>query len=133
MANPTIQDITKRELASGDNKFRQEVLLSGEVVLKGEVLGYVSATQKLGSAGAADVDGREFAAVVAAEAKDASGGDEAITVIYAGDVDDSLLQFDGAETLDTVVAGQPHSYKQLLRRAGIDARTYTADQIPDNQ
>jgi len=133
MANPEVTNIDSRTLEAGDNKYRQEVLLSGENVLEGEVLGYVSASQKLGASGVADVDGREFASVIAAEDKDASGGDEPITVIYAGDVDDQKLVFDGAETLDTVVAGQPYSFKQLLRNAGIYANAYPAVLIEDNQ
>lgn len=133
MVNPVITNIDNRTLAMGNNKYRQEVLVSGEVVVEGELLGYIEVGQKLGASAAADVDGREFARVIAAEDKDASGGDEAITVLYEGDVDDSLLVFDGAEGLGTVVAGQSDSYKQMLRSYGILANTYPNVLVQDNQ
>ena len=133
MANPEITNIDNRNLAMGNNKYRQEVLLTGQVVVEGEVLGFVSASQKLVGAASAAIDGSENARVIAAEAKDASGGDKTITVLIEGDVDDSLLVFDGADTLATVVAGQPDSYKQMLRDYGILANTYPNILIKDNQ
>ena len=132
MANPNIENIDNRTLAMGNNKYRQEILLSG-VVVKGEVLGFISASQKLIATIAAAIDGSEVARVIAAEAKDASGGEKPITVLIEGDVDDSLLTFNAAETLDTVPTGQEDSMGQLLRGVGILANTYPNVLVKDNQ
>lgn len=133
MTNPTILNIDSGVLETGDNKFRQETLLSGEVVVKGDVLGFVTTSGKVRITKSAAVDGSENARVVAFHDVDASGGDKNITVIIKGNVDDSLLLFDGADTLATVVAGQPDTYEMMLRDYGILAVNYSRDQIQDNQ
>ena len=131
--NPVITNLDKRILEMGDNKFRTGILLSGEVVVKGQVIGFVSASQKLKETASASVDGSEFARAIAFHDVDASGGDKPITYIYEGDVDDSLLVFNGGDTLVTVVAGQPDSYKEMLHGVSILANTYENDQVQDNQ
>ena len=133
MSNPEITNVDNRTLEMGNNKFRQETLLSGENVVKGEVLGFVTASNKLMATVLAAVDGSEFARVIAAEAKDASAGDKTITVIIEGDIDDSLLVFNAAEGLTDVVAGQVDTYEQMFRDYGIHANTYPNVLIPDNQ
>lgn len=133
MDNPTITNIDNRTLAMGDNKYRNEILLSGEVVVKGELLGYVTASSKLAATAVGDSDGREYGTVFAAEDKDASGGDTSIKVLIQGDVDDSQITLDGAETLASFIASQPFTIRQILRNAGILVNTYDNVLIPDNQ
>ena len=133
MANPEITNLDNRTLKMGNNKSRTGVLLSGEVAVEGQVLGFVTASGKLALTKSALITGPEFARVVAEHAVDASGGDKPITYIIEGDLDDSLLVFDGVDDLDTVIAGETDTYREMFRDFGILANTYKNDQIQDNQ
>lgn len=131
--NPEISNVENRNLEMGDNKWRTETLVDGESVVKGEVLGIITATEKVAASAIADVDGREFAKMIAAEDKIASGQDEKIRVVFAGDVDDSLLVFDGSEGLASFPVGSDETYREMLRGVGIYANTYPNVLIQDNQ
>ena len=133
MANPAITNSNNRTLKMGNNKSRTGVLVSGETAVKGQVLGFVTASNKLALFKSGNVNGSEFARVVAEHDVDASAGDLPITYIIEGDLDDSLLVFDGADTLGTVVAGQTDTVLEMLRDYSILANTYKNDQILDNQ
>ena len=133
MVNPIITNVDNRTLAMGDNEHSQQILLDGQVVVKGQVLGKVTASGKLIKCIAAAVDGSEIPAYVAAQALSPSGADGTITTIKKGDVDDSLLVFNAAEGLLTVPAGQDRNMGELLRVVGICANTYPNVLIQDNQ
>lgn len=133
MSNPEITNLDNRTLKMGNNKSRTGVLVMGEVAVKGQVLGFVTASGKLALFKSGGATGIEFARVVAEHAVDATAADKAITYIIEGDLDDSLLVFDGADDLDTVVAGQTDTVREMLRDFSILANTYLNDQIQDNQ
>lgn len=130
--NPEIKTIDNRTLPMGDNKYRTGILASGNNAVLGQVLGFLTASNKLGNTAPAKTDGAEFARVIAAHAVDASAGDKDITFFIEGDVDDALIVLDGGADLDTIVAGEVDNYRTMLRDYGILANTYLNDQVIDN-
>lgn len=70
---------------------RTLTLLSGQNVVRGEVLGVVTASGKLKTALAASEDGSEAPQAIAAEAVHANGADAQILVYLGGDFDERKL------------------------------------------
>ena len=130
--NPEIKTIDNRTLPMGNNEYRTGTLASGNNAVLGQVLGFITLSNKLGNTAPAKTDGAEFARVIAAHAVDASGGDQDITYFITGNVDDSQVVLDGGADLDTIVAGEVDNYRTMLRDYTILANTYLNDQVIDN-
>ena len=136
MANPNILNVDHRQLPAGDNRYIDGILASGETVVKDQALGIVTSSGEYAALQSAAVDGSQLIRGFAAQDVDASGGAETIRVLNEGDVDDSQIVFDGADTLATVPAtpaGQPDSYRIMLRDYGMTAKTLSDHFIQDNQ
>lgn len=95
------------KLLYGDNlhKFASgDVTASGAdvAIVEGMVIARVVATNKLKPAVAAVVDGSEYIVGIALETKTiADGSTEELQIVTGGDVNQSLINFAGAETLTT--------------------------------
>lgn len=136
MVNPEILNVTHRDLPAGDNRYIDGILANGETVLKNQALGIVTSSQEFSPLVSAETDGSQLIRGWAVEATDASGGAKALRVLVGGDLDDSQMEFDGIDTLDTVPAtpaGQPDSYRTQLRDYGMFAKTISDLFIQDNQ
>lgn len=84
---------------------RQITLLSGESVVRGEVLGKVTASGKYKASLSAAGDGSETPDLIAAVDADASGGD-LVTVAYErGDFNEDALTVGTAHTLASIREG----------------------------
>jgi len=136
MVNPEILNVTHRDLPAGDNRYIDGILASGETVVKNQAVAIETSGREYAALQSAAVDGTQFIRGFAAEGVDASGGALPIRVLVSGDIDDSQIVFDGADTLATVPAtpaGQPDDYLTMLRDYGIFAKTIKDLFIQDNQ
>lgn len=100
------------------------------VLLQGQLMGRVSATQKLKKLASGSNDGSQFPVGILAEdytVQDMS--DQDVYICVSGDVDETLLVFDGSDNLNTVVSG-----RSLRDRIGADTvgiKLVTADRMTD--
>ena len=101
--NPQFNSSTEvhDKLIAGDKKLVTAVLIliSGENVVRGEVLGQITASLKVNSSLNAAVDGSEVARFIAAEDMDATAGDKEIMVYREGEFDDSEVTFGTGQTI----------------------------------
>lgn len=88
-------------LHAGDKKLVTDVItvVSGETVVRGHVLGKVTASGKYLISLNAAVDGSEVARCVASQAIDASGGDKLGGVYLQGEFDAAEVTFGAGQTL----------------------------------
>jgi hypothetical protein len=91
------------------------VLLSGQNVTRGTVLGKVTASGKLVIVNSAGTDdGRRAPYAIAAESVDATSGDKNILVYLSGTFNQSSMTFGGSDTIAT--------HKDALRNLSIFTR-----------
>ena len=133
MSNPEILDVDHRQLPAGDNRYIDVILANGESVVKDQALGIVTTSGEYAALQSAAVDGTQLIRAWAAEIGDATGGAITLRVLNEGELDDSKMVFDGADTLETVPTGEDDSYRVALRDYGMTAKTLTDHFIPDNQ
>jgi len=96
-------------------------LLSGESVVRGALLGKVTASGKLVLSLSASADGSETPYAIAAATVDASAADAAIPVYLSGEFDSSKVTFGTGHTAASVKDG--------LRAVGIYLKTNTLDAV----
>jgi hypothetical protein len=96
-------------------------LVSGQNVVRGEVLGKITTGGKLAASLSAATDGSETPYAIAAEAVDASGGDASIAVYLSGEFDSDKLTIGTAHTAASIKDG--------LRALGIYLKTNTVDAV----
>lgn len=115
----TSESDTPDELIAGDMKRVSDevVLTSGESVVRGEVLGRVTASDKFIASLAAAVDGSEVPRVIVAEDCDASAGDKRCAVYRTGEFNQDALTLGTGHTADSVRDG--------LRDLGIHLKKVT--------
>ena len=106
-------------IVTGPVNTREVTILSGETIVRGEVLGKITASGKyLGSLSGA-ADGSEVPMSIASEAVDASGGDTVTIVYESGTFNESRITLGTAHTLASVREG--------LREKGIFLKAVTED------
>lgn len=91
------------------------VLVSGQNLPRGAVLGRITASGKLMLSAAGASDGSQTPYAILAEDTDASGGDKTCTVYVAGEFNAGALTFGAGHTAASV--------KDALRDAGIFLKT----------
>lgn len=106
MPNPEIETVDYQGLVLGGWVVTESVTIaSGQSVVRGEVLGQITANDKYASSvrGTAS-DGSETAAVIAAADIDASGGDVVGPVFVSGEFASDQVTFPGTHTAATANA-----------------------------
>lgn len=121
-----------------DNRFQKVTYTNptGGVVnlLKGTVMGRITATQKVLPSVSTATDGSQQPYFVCADDYSvAAGATTDITVCDGGDVDQTLLKFSGAETLSTVITGDVSMRSALERNSRIKLVGRTEQTGIDNQ
>jgi hypothetical protein len=94
-----------RLLARGPIDARKETLISGENVVRGTVLGKITASGKYNKSLAAAMDGSQTPDVIAAEDKDATGGDKEILVYWIGGFNENALTLGTGHTVASIKEG----------------------------
>lgn len=94
------------------------ILLTGQVVVRGQMMGRITATGKWKKYQSASVDGSEIPRGVSAEAIDATAADKKIVIYTTGEFNKNALVFDGGDTLTVAV-------KNLLQ----DVNIHTKDSV----
>jgi hypothetical protein len=84
-----------------DPVFAHYTILTNQVLVKGSVLGVVTASGKLKLTAAAAGDGSEVAMAVLMEDLDTTGADKGFQVLVEGFVNETALTFGAAHTADT--------------------------------
>ena len=139
MANPLITNYDTSKLLIGDNQFIDVVVTASgaDIVLKrGEVVGQIAATLLGTPVTAAAGDGSQFPlGLVIEEITVADGSSETITLVNKGRVSESLVNFAGADTLNTLVgaAGIQQTYRALLEGLGLTVKASVENSAVDNQ
>ena len=135
MANPVIANEDTSQLVVWDGFFDDITLTAPGAVTypKGQVLAFNAGTGKyeITASGTAAVANAK--AVLAQEITFSGAGDSLARACLGGRVDQSLLVFDGSDTLDTIPAGAADSFKTQLRAYGIIAEDLKDQRIEDNQ
>jgi hypothetical protein len=85
-----------------DPVFAHFTILTGLTLVKGSVLGAVSASGKLKLSAAAAGDGSEVPMAILMEDLDTTAGDKGFQVLVEGFVNETALTFGAAHTADTV-------------------------------
>lgn len=104
--------------ANGTRSVDTGVILSGENVVVGELLGKVTASGKYAAYDNGAVDGRETVAGISYAAVDATAGDVSGAVIVVRDAEVRASDL----TYNTVVAGEITTANEELKALGIIAR-----------
>lgn len=94
-----------------------------ETIAVGQIMGRVSATQKLVMCKSAAVDGSQYPAAIAVQELEAvaiAGTVDNIAPCNAGKVNESELVFDGTDDLDTVVDGKSMRDHLIANTKGIE-------------
>lgn len=114
---PTLQTQEFDNLLAGDQAqlvTRSETVASGAgVLVKGTVLGRITASKKLKTVNSANADGSQTAYAVLAADVDATSSDKTAVVYLAGAFDKNQLIFGGTDTVET--------HRDTLRDLGIFA------------
>jgi len=131
--NPVILNVFHRDLPAGDNRWIDGVLASGETVVDKQALGIETVGGEWAALQSGATDGTQLIRGFAAADVDASGGALPIRILVQGDIDDSQIVFDGADTLATVPTGEDDSYLVALRDYGMFAKTLDDHFKLDNQ
>lgn len=97
----------KDQLQAGDFPIRTSklVLISGQNVARGAVLGKITASGKLNLSLSAAGDGSQVPHCIAAEDVDATSGDKDIVVYLSGDFNQNKLIFGTAHTIASTREG----------------------------
>ena len=100
MANPTITNIDLRPLVLGDAVYDKRTVASGQTLVKGNVVGVITAGGALQLCDSGSSNGSEIAKAVMTKDVDASGGAVAnVPVLVGGKVDADQLTFGGSDTI----------------------------------
>lgn len=103
-------------LIQGENPITQGVtILSGQVLVRGAVLGMITASGKYILSLSAAADGSQTPRAICAVDVDATGADKAGQVFVSGEFDESALVFGTGHTAATV--------REPLRAVGIFTKT----------
>lgn len=119
-----------------NNTFDTATFTNGGVdsvtLVEGTVLGRVSATNKVAVCASAETDGSQFPFAVLKGTTTVAAGDSAtLTYAIGGEVDSTLLVFDGTDTLATPVDGR--TMKDHLQLANIVVRNFDEVSKFENQ
>ena len=97
---------TPDNLIAGDFPIRTEkvVLISGQNVIRGTVLGVITASGKYNKSLSAAGDGSQNVFAIAAESVDASAGDKELVVYLSGDFNEDQLTFGTGHTAASTFA-----------------------------
>jgi hypothetical protein len=99
-------------IASGDDlQTRQITLITGQNLVRGSVLGKITASGKYNLSLSAAADGSQVPAAILAEDTNASGGDKVTVAYFGGSFDENALTFGAVHT--------PASTREALRDVGI--------------
>lgn len=135
MSNPSITNYDTGSLVLANGKFGDINLNAAGAIIypAGQVLAFdaTAAKWKITVSGTAVVANAK--AVLAAETEFAGAGDKLVRAIIGGVVDQNLLVFDGADTIDTIPAGAADSFGLQLRDYGIEVIDPAQQLIEDNQ
>ena len=135
MSNPEITNYDTGSLVLANGKFGDINLNAAGAIIypAGQVLAFdaTAAKWKITVSGTAVVANAK--AVLAAETEFAGAGDKLVRAIIGGVVDQNLLVFDGADTIDTIPAGAADSFGLQLRDYGIEVIDPAQQLIEDNQ
>lgn len=77
------------------------VLVSGQSVVRGTALGLITASKKVTVLNSANTDGSQNIYAIAADAVDATTGDQPIPVYFTGEFNQSAITFGGTDTYVT--------------------------------
>ena len=135
MLNPEITNYDTGSLVLENGKFGDINLNAAGAIIypAGQVLAFdaTAAKWKITVSGTAVVANAK--AVLAAETEFIGAGDKLVRAIIGGVVDQNLLVFDGADTIDTIPAGAADSFGLQLRDYGIEVIDPAQQLIEDNQ
>ena len=84
---------------------RKVTLITGQNVVRGAVLGQITASLKVNLSLSAAADGSQTPRFIAAEAKDATAGDKEILVYERADVNENALTLGAAHTIASIREG----------------------------
>lgn len=135
MANPEITNENTGSLVLEDGKFKDITLNAPGAITypQGQALAFdaVAEKWKITESGTAAVANAK--AILAQETVFSGAGDRLVRAVIGGVVDEDLLVFDGADTVDTIPAGADDSFGLQLRDYGIEALSLAEQRIQDNQ
>lgn len=134
MANPEITNENTGSLVLEDGKFKDITLNAPGAITypQGQALAFDAAAGKwkITESGTAAVANAK--AILAQETVFSGAGDRLVRAVIGGVVDEDLLVFDGADTVDTIPAGADDSFGLQLRDYGIEALSLAEQRIQDN-
>lgn len=132
---PVITNNDTSELVIFDGEYADITLNAGGAVVydKGQALAFDASAgkYKLTESGTAAVANAK--ALLSREVEFTGAGDKLVRAVIRGSVDADLIVFDGSDTLDTIPAGEPDSFRLQLRSYGIIAEKLAEQRIQDNQ
>lgn len=135
MSNPEITNYDTGALVLKNGEYKDITLNAGGAIIYpvGQVLAYdaSAAKWKITESGTPAVANAK--AVLAAETEFSGAGDKLVRAIIGGTIDQNLLTFDGADTIDTIPAGEPDTFGLQMRSYGILAIDPAQQLIEDNQ
>lgn len=135
MPNPVINNYDTESLVLKDGYFQDITLnAAGAIVYPvGQVLAFdaTAGKWKITVSGTPAVANAK--ALLAAETEFTGAGDKLVRAIIGGTIDQNLLTFDGADTIDTIPAGAADSFGLQMRSYGIYAIDPAQQLIEDNQ
>jgi hypothetical protein len=102
------ESITPDNLIAGSNMqliTRSVTLLSGQNVIRGTVLGIVTASGKYVLSASASTNGSQTPKAIAAEDSNASGGDKTLLVYIAGEFNENEITLGTGHTVSSIREG----------------------------